>query len=69
MLIWADRKPLDRKWILLPTILVGTMLLIAGIYSVYVGAIPIRQYFPNFIIFPAIVALWSFSYYNARDAK
>jgi len=69
MLIWADRKPLDRKWILLPTILVGIMLLIAGIYSVCVGAIPIRQYFPNFIIFPAIVALWSFSYYNARDTE
>ena len=25
MLIWADREPLERKWILLPTILVGIM--------------------------------------------
>ena len=40
MLIWADRKPLERKWILLPTILVGIMLLIVGIYSVFAGAIP-----------------------------
>jgi len=69
MLIWADRKPLERKWILLPTVLVGIMLLIAGIYSVYAGAIPIRQYFPNFFLLPAMVALWSFSYYNARDAE
>ena len=69
MLIWADRKPLERKWILLPTILVGTMLLIAGIYSVSVGAIPIRQYFPNFIILPAFVTLWSSSYYAARDME
>jgi len=69
MLIWADRKPLERKWILLPTILVGIMLLIAGIYSIYSGVITIRSYFPNFFIFPAMVTLWSFSYYNARDAE
>jgi len=69
MLILADRKPLERKWILLPTILVGIMLLTAGIYSVYVGVITIEVYFPNFIIFPAIITLWSFSYYNARDIE
>ena len=69
MLIWADRKPLERKWILLPTILVGIMLLIAGIYSIYAGVISVKSYFPNFIIFPAIITLWSFSYYNARDTE
>lgn len=69
MLIWADREPLERKWILLPTILVGVMLLIAGIYSVYAGVITIRSYIPNLILFPAIVTLWSFSYYNARDIE
>ena len=69
MLIWADREPLERKWILLPTILAGIMLLIAGIYSIYVGAISIRTYFPNFIIIPVVVALLSFSYYNARDSE
>ena len=69
MLIWADRKPLERKWILLPTILVITMLLIAGIYSIYVGVISIKAYFPNFILIPVLVALMSFSYYNARGAE
>ena len=69
MLIWADREPLERRWILLPTILVGIMLLIAGIYSIYSGVITIRSYIPNFIIFPAIVTLWSFSYYNARNTE
>ncbi len=69
MLIWADRKPLERKWILLPTILVIIMLLIAGVYSIYIGAISIRTYFPNFIIIPVVVALLSFSYYNAREEK
>ena len=65
MLIWADRKPLDRRWILLPTILVGIMLQIAEIYSVYAGAIPIK--IPNIIIGVILVILWSFSYYNARN--
>lgn len=69
MLIWADREPVERKWILKPTILVGSMLLIAGIYSIYEGVISIRAYFPNFILLPAVITLWSFSYYNARDIK
>ena len=67
MLIWADRKPLERKWILLPTILVVTMLLVAGIYSLSVGVIPLKRYYPNFIIMPTFVILWSVSYYKNRD--
>ncbi|MFC1799378.1 hypothetical protein ACFL2Z_00490 [Candidatus Eisenbacteria bacterium] len=69
MLIWADRRPMERRWILLPTVVVGITLLMAGIYSVYVGAIPIRIYFPNFIILPAFIALWSLSYYAARNVE
>ena len=69
MLIWADRKPLERKWILKPTILVGTMLLIAVIYSVFAGAIPLKSVIANLILLPAMIILWSFSYYNARDPE
>ena len=69
MLIWADRKPLERKWILLPTILAGSTLLLAGIYSAYAGVITIRSIIPNIILYPTMIALWSFSYYNARDKQ
>jgi hypothetical protein len=69
LLIWADRKPLERRWVLLPTILVIFMLLIAGLYSIYAGVISIREYLPNFILIPAVIALLSFSYYNARDVE
>jgi hypothetical protein len=69
MLILADREPLERKWILLPTILAGSLLLIAGVYSVYAGIISIRSFIPNLVLFPAIITLWSYSYYNARDIK
>jgi len=67
MLIWADREPLERKWILLPTILAGSMLLITVIYSMYSGVIGVRSHFRYLILYPAMIALWSFSYYNARD--
>ena len=69
MLIWADREPVQRRWVLLPTILVGSLLLLAGIYSIYAGAITVRAYLPNFILFPAVIILWSFSYYQARDLE
>ena len=69
MLIWADREPLERRWVLLPTILVGTMLLIAVIYSVYTQVIPIRSVIANLILLPAMIILWSFSYNNARDPE
>jgi len=69
MLIWADREPIDRRWVLLPTILVGAMLLLAGIYSIYVGVITARSYIPNFILLPAMITLWSFSYYRARGIE
>ena len=68
MLIWADRKPLERKWILMPTLLIVLLLLIAGIYSLSAGVIEYSIIRTYFIIQPALIALWGFSYYNARDA-
>ena len=69
MLVWADREPIPRRWVLLPTIVVGVMLLLAVIFSVYVGAIALRSVFLNILLLPAMVALWSFSYYNSRDME
>lgn len=69
MLVWADREPIPRRWVLLPTIVVGVMLLLAVIFSVYVGAIALRSVFLNILLLPAMVALWSFSYYNSKDIE
>ena len=69
MLIWADRKPVERRWVLLPTILVGVMLLLAVLSSVYVGAIPLERVLPNLFLLPAVVVLWSLSYYISRDLE
>ena len=67
MLLWADRKPLERRWVLLPTTLVGSMLLVAVLYSMYAGAITVSSKFYNLILLPAMIALWSISYYRARE--
>jgi hypothetical protein len=67
MLIWADRDPVPRRWILKPTILVGSCLFIAVAASVAVGAIPLRMVAANLIALPSVVALWTFSYLNARQ--
>ena len=67
MLIWADRKPLERRWVLLPTTLVGSMLLAAVLYSISVGAITVSSKFQVLILLPALIALWSISYYRARE--
>lgn len=69
MLIWADRKPLERKWILMPTMLIALSLLAAGIYSLSVGVIEYTIIRTYFIIQPLLIALWGFSYYKARDAE
>lgn len=69
MLIWADREPIERRWVLLPTILVGAMLLLAGTYSIYAGVITAKSYLPNFFLIPAVILLWSFSYYKSRNIE
>jgi hypothetical protein len=69
MLIWADREPLERRWVLKPTILVGSLLLIAVIYSMYSGAIGFGSHVHNLVLYPAMIVLWSFSYRNARDIE
>lgn len=66
MLIWADRDPVPRRWVLKPTIFVGSCLFIAVAASVAVEAIPLRMVAANPIALPSVVALWTFSYLNAR---
>lgn len=67
MLVWADRKPVERRWILLPTILVGTMLMVANIYSLYQGVMPFKRLLPNFVAGALLIFLWAFSYYLNKE--
>ena len=67
MLIWADREPLERRWVLLPTILVGSMLLLANIISMFAGVVTFEAKFYTLILYPVVIVLWSYSYIKSRQ--
>ena len=43
LLILADRKPIERRWVLLPTILVVFLIGVAGAYAAISGVLPFSQ--------------------------
>jgi hypothetical protein len=67
LLIWADRKPVERRDVLLLTIFpVVTGLIISGIYAVTSNLIPIDKMLPIWIMQGILVLLFGFSYLNAN---
>lgn len=69
LLIWADRKPLERKGVLLPTVAVIVGLMASGVYAVASDIFSLRRIIPTSILGVALIALFSFSYLNAGDAE
>jgi len=70
LLIWADRKPLERKGILLLTIfpvIIGIVL--SSVFAVNVGLIKVENMIPTWILQFIIFALFSYSYYIASKAQ
>jgi len=68
LLIWADRKPLERKGVLLLTAFpVVSGLLLAELYVVLSGVIPLETMLPTGIFLVGLIALFSFSYFNAKS--
>jgi hypothetical protein len=70
LLLWADRKPLERKGVLLLTVFpVITGILLAEIYSVTKGLITFEKMLPTGIFLVVLIALFIFSYFNAKDLQ
>ena len=68
LLLWADRKPLDRKAVLLLTAFpVVSGLLLAECYAVFSGIISMEKMLPAGIFLILLISLFSFSYFNARS--
>lgn len=69
LLIWADRRPLERKGVLLLTAFpVVSGLLLAELYAVISGIISLERMLPTGIFLVGLIILFSFSYFNAREA-
>lgn len=67
LLIWADRKPVERRGVLLLTIFpVLTGLIISGVFAVTFGLIPMAKMLPTWIMQGILVLLFGFSYLNAN---
>ncbi len=69
LLIWADRKPLERRGVLLWTIVPVLFGLVAsGFYAVSSGLIPIGNMLPTWIVQGVFILLYGFSYLSAGRA-
>ncbi len=67
LLIWADRKPVERRGVLLLTIIpVVTGLIFSGVYAVTSGFIPVEGMLPTWLMQGMLVLLFGFSYLNAN---
>ena len=64
MLIIADRKPIERRWVLLPTMLVVFLLGIAGTYAVSVGAIPFARFIGSSTAVVVVLGLLTFTWFK-----
>jgi len=69
LLLWADRKPVERRGVLPITVLVIIGLLLSGIYSVAVDLFPLSRIVPSVILGVVLIALMLFSYFNAAGAE
>lgn len=68
LLIWADRKPVERRGVLLLTIFpVKVSLDLASIYLVIYGLVPLEKMIISKIDAILLYMLFIFSYLNSRD--
>jgi hypothetical protein len=69
LLIVADRKPVDRRWVLLPTTLVAFLLGVAGVYAASVGVIPVRRVMASSVAVVGVLLLLSYTSYRTRNLE
>lgn len=68
LLLWADRRPVERRGVLLLTVFVIFGLASAGVYAVTSGLIPLPRMIPAWVVQALLVALFSYSYFRSRAA-
>ena len=68
LLIWADRKPVERRCVLLLTLFpVITGIILAEVYAYLTGFMELGSVLPTVVFLLALSALITFSYLNARE--
>ena len=69
LLLWADRKPLERKGLLPITLLVVVGEVINEIVAARTGYISVGALIPTWIVQALLAGLFLFAWWNARDGK
>ncbi len=67
LLIFADKRPLERRWVLIPTILVVALLGIVAVHAGLTGLIPLVRVILTVIVTVIILSILIYSYMNARN--
>lgn len=67
LLIIADRRPVENRWILVPTMLVVALLGFVGLHAGLAGLIPVIKIVPSVAASVIIFAILAYSYFNSRD--
>ena len=68
LLLWADRKPVERRGVLLPTMAAVLGLMASGVYAVAAGIFPLQRIVPTTLLGILLIALFGFSYLNSSHA-
>lgn len=69
LLLFADRKPLERKWILLPTSLVVFLLGVAVLSAGLAGLIPFSQVLTSCTAVVLVLTLLLYTSYKTRGSR
>lgn len=69
LLLWADRKPLERRGVLPLTIVVVIGLAAAGAYAAAQGLVPLSRMLPTWIWQAAICGFFLVAYLQAGRAR
>ena len=66
LLLVADRKPVERRWVLCPTALVVLLLGLVGVYAGFAELLPPERVVPSTIAAALIFALLAYTWYRTR---
>ena len=69
LLLIADRKPLERKWVLLPTALVVLLLGLAGVHAAFTGLLSVQRVLGSSVVVVLVLSLLLYTLYKTRDTQ
>ena len=67
MLVMADRKPLERRWVIIPTTLVVALLGFVGLHAAFTGILSWVRIIPSSIVIIIVLSILIYSYRTTRD--